>query len=176
MKKPLLQLGFGCLILSALCLGGWVLCAYLLQEPYPWDWIFLYQAQAELERDLHALPLPEDFHLVTIIRGSRGERGPTKGEGGCYYAGVYVVLGTMLPPQEAMARYVRALKDQGWRIVNDKSWEWFLTRRAQEDLTISAQGPGPIIEMDPAYKQARGKFKTFLYITLRYILPQVGGC
>lgn len=172
MKRSLLRLGFGCLILSTLCFGGWVLCAYLLQEPYPWDWIVLYQAQAELERDLRALPRPEGFHLVTII----GDHRPTKGEGGCYYAGVYVVLGTSLPPQEAMARYARALKEQGWRIVNDYGWEWFLTRRDQEDLTLSAQLPGPIIEMDPAYEQARGKFPTFLYITLRYILPQVSGC
>jgi hypothetical protein len=170
-----LALLLGFLGLVGICFLGWVACAWVLEAPYPWDWPILYRIQARLDRDLRELPQPEGFHLIMVITGREEERGPTK-EDGCYYAGAYIVFGTTLPAQEAMECYVRALEAQGWRLANAESWEWFLVRAEQEELTISAQGPGPIIEMEPAYQQARERFPTFIYITLRYILPRVRGC
>lgn len=168
-----LVLVLGILGLVGICFLTWVACAWVLEAPYPWDWPILYRTQAGLERDLRELPQPEDFYMVTVI--DAGERGPIK-KWGCYYAGVYVVFGTTLPAQKAMMRYVQALESLGWRVVESESWEWVLSRKEQEELTIRAQGPGPIIEMEPAYQQAQGRFPTFIYITLRYILPRVRGC
>ncbi len=152
---------------------GWTFCAWILQAPYPWEWIILYRAQAGLERALRDLPLPEGFEMVTVIDSGSSEKGE---EGGCYYAGVYIVLGTMLAPEEAMSRYVLALEAQGWYLVDSEGWEWSMARSEQEEITIRAQGPGPIIEMEPSYKQARERFPAFIYITLRYILPGAKGC
>lgn len=173
-----LVLVLGILGLVGICFLTWVACAWVLEAPYPWDWPILYRTQAGLERDLRELPQPEDFYLVTVI--DAGERGPIK-KWGCYYAAVVVVFGTTFPTQEAMERYVSALEAQGWRPVDTESWEWRLTRTEQEELIISANaGPAPIWEMDLkmnlAYQQARDRFPTFVYITLRYILPRVRGC
>lgn len=171
-----LVLVLGILGLVGICFLTWVACAWVLEAPYPWDWPILYRTQAGLERDLRELPQPEGFYLVAVITGREGERGPTK-EDGCYYAGVYVVFGTTLPAQEAMERYVSVLEAQGWRLGDAEGREWVLVRSEQEEMTIRAGGgAGPIIEMEPTYQQAQGRFPTFIYITLRYILPRVKGC
>jgi hypothetical protein len=115
--------------------------------------------------------------MVTVIDMG----GPSKGEeggGGCYYAGIDIVLGTSYSDKEALGRYVLALKARGWRLADRPQHENSkeMMRAEQEDLVVSIGGPGFIIEADPAYQQARGRYRSFVYITLRYILPRVDEC
>jgi len=177
MRRIFWKVGLAFALMVGLLGMGWTFCAWILQAPYPWEWIILYRAQAGLERALRDLPLPEGFEIVTVIDTG----GPSKGEeggGGCYYAGVYIVLGTNYSGKEALERYVSALEAQGWRLADRHQYEdeKFMTRTEQEALVIHIGGPGFTIEIDPAYQKARGRYRSFVYITLRYILPRMKGC
>ena len=177
MRRIFWKVGLAFVLMVGLLGMGWTFCAWILQAPYPWEWIILYRAQAGLERALRDLPLPEGFEMVTVIDTG----GPSKGEeggGGCYYAGIYIVLGTNYSGKEALERYVSALEARGWRLAARLQYEdeKFMTRAEQEALVIHIGGPGFIIEIDPGYQKARGRYGSFVYITLRYILPRVDGC
>ncbi|WP_347246039.1 hypothetical protein [Thermogutta sp.] len=168
------KLMLGILGLLGCCFLIWTACAWVLEAPYPWEWLFLYQAKAGLGRDLQELPQPKEFQRVTLITPpyvpDRSERN------GCYPAAAFIAFGTTLSPQTAIERYIQSLSIQGWQLRESGAGEWILIRRPQEKIIIWIGEPGLDFAFDSAYRQAQEKFPTFVYLHLYYILPQVNGC
>ncbi len=152
-----------------------LVCGLLLLGPFMRDQIYLRQARAGFQRELAELPMPEGFEMVTVISGnsSMNVNGKT-----CYYAGASIVLGSHFPPHEALQRYVRALQDQGWRLAERRQYSEakFLIRSEQEYVSVRLGRPGFLVEMDQNYRKAQERYTTFIYLSVRYILPGFKGC
>jgi hypothetical protein len=159
------------IVVSLLCVLGVI----ALGIPFLRDQLKLRRAQVGFNEAMAKLPDMNEFETVTIISGtsSMTAYGET-----CYYSGAYIVLGTSLPEEKALKTYVDALQSQGWKLKEGPQYDWekCLIRGEHEEACISIGGAGWAIESNEEYQEAKDKYPTFIFVSLRFILPQREGC
>jgi hypothetical protein len=123
-----------------------------------------------LNTSVNQLPKSNEFETVTVLSGESSSKES------CYYAEAYILLGTSLPADAALTAYVAELQALGWReslrkIQNDR----VLTRGTQERIAVTTN-PRWYIEDDEYYLKAKDTYRTIIFVSLWFYVPQRDGC
>ncbi len=154
-----------CLLLLVLFLPS---CSPTAQEKQT-----LQQARRGMESLIAQLPNSSNFPVVaTIVE----EFADTVDGETCYYAQAYIVVGVHRSSEEALIAYVDSLVHQGWKVEREGMGYSMLVRGEHEQLIVDVNSPGWIVESNQDYKEAKKNYPAFLYVSVRYILPNRDKC
>ncbi len=131
------------------------------------------EARKGLEHTIAELATPSEFDLVLSVSEdfSQSASGKT-----CYYGRMYLVYGTLLSEDAAIALYLDQLTDSGWQVEREMTYTWILTRGENEHVEIMINTAGWLIESNEKYKQARKDYPTLFVVTVDFMLPKVDDC
>jgi len=138
-----------------------------------------YFQQQEVRRGLGAsmvrLPQQSSFEVV----GSLYEE---FSYGRCYYAGVYLVIGSPLEERAALDLYVRELQSLGWVLserlfeTEEEPMEEMLIYGEHERVTVDIHPPGPLLDSVVDYEQLKQTYRSILVVRVVFMVPSRDEC
>ncbi len=133
-----------------------------------------YVQQREVRRGLEAsmarLPQQSSFEVVGSLYEEFSDRR-------CYYAGVYLVIGSPLEERAALDLYVRELQSLGWVLFERQfETEKGLTYDEHSWLTVDTGPPGPLLDSVVDYEQLKQTYRSILVVRVVFMVPSRDEC
>jgi hypothetical protein len=132
------------------------------------------KARSGLENLMRQLPQSEKFNVIKTIKQ---EFSHTGGEKTCYYARAHLIIGTSMPETESLDIYEQSLKTLNW-VPREQQYKTsrVLYYGNNDRMVVTSGEPGVDVKDLVDYEQLRKTYKSIIFVSIDYMLPNREEC
>jgi len=153
-----------------------ILFAFTAACSYPLTYVQdKYTAEAGLSRDLSELPVLPEFKIITTIQNQYEEL--QRSGIICFLSRGHAVLGSALPPSDAIEKYYGYVQKLGWQPRKEQYPNSRVLHRGKNELmVIDILQPGVEVRDAINYEELLRKYRSIVFVRIDFNVPANEDC